>query len=201
MSKAKQVMRTKVAREVPDISLDQIEKLHTLFPASVSEGKVDFDKLRESLGEYVDGRPERYSFTWAGKRNSIQVLQMPTRATVIPVKGASVNFDSTENLFIEGDNLEALKLLQKPYFGRVKMIYIDPPCNTGNDFVYLDNYADPLDSYLRMSGQKDGGGKHSHQQSRNEWAVSLDLVVNDVPTTVLRTSAPFRRWSDFCRYR
>lgn len=129
-----------------------------MFPESVSEGKVDFDKIRESLGEYVDGRPERYSFTWAGKRNAIQVLQMPTRATVIPVRGSSVNFDSSENLFIEGDNLEALKLLQKPYFGRVKMIYIDPPYNTGRDFIYSDDYADPLDAYLKFTAQKDKSG-------------------------------------------
>jgi adenine-specific DNA-methyltransferase len=113
LSKRQQVVRTKVAKEVPDISAGQLEKVRSLFPGSVSEGKVDFDKLRESLGEYVEGRPERYSFTWAGKRNSIQVLQMPTRATVIPVKSSSVNFDSSENLFIEGDNLETQKLLQK----------------------------------------------------------------------------------------
>jgi adenine-specific DNA-methyltransferase len=85
-------VRTKVARKVPDISAGQFEKLRSLFPASVSEGKVDFEKLRQSLGDYVDGRPERYSFTWAGKRDANQVLQMPTRATVIPVKESSVNF-------------------------------------------------------------------------------------------------------------
>lgn len=158
MSKKQQVLRTKVAREVPNIPVDQLEKLSSLFPESVSEGKVDFEKLRASLGEYVDGRPERYTFTWAGKRNAIQVLQMPTRATLIPVKDSSVNFDSSENLFIEGDNLEALKLLHKPYFGRVKMIYIDPPYNTGRDFIYSDDYADPLDAYLKFTAQKDESG-------------------------------------------
>lgn len=156
--KAKQIARVRVAREVPDVSAKRIEKLGSLFPESFAEGKIDFDRLRESLGENVDVRPDRYSFTWAGKRNAIQIVQMPTRATLVPIKDASVNFDSSENFFLEGDNLEVLKLLHKPYFGKVKMIYIDPPYNTGNDFVYQDNYADPLENYLKMSGQKDAEG-------------------------------------------
>jgi adenine-specific DNA-methyltransferase len=152
------VARSKVTREVPSILKEQVEKLCSLFPESVCEGKVDFEKLQSVLGASVDGRPERYTFTWAGKRNSIQILQMPTRATLTPVKDSSVNFDSSENLFIEGDNLEALKLLHKPYFGKVKMIYIDPPYNTGRDFIYSDRYGDPLDAYLKFTAQKDESG-------------------------------------------
>src|SRR5206468_540246 len=109
-------------------------------PEAFAEGKLDITKLRASLGESVDTGPERYVFSWAGRRNATQILQMPTRATLVPVKDGSVDFDDTQNLFIEGENLEVLKLLYKPYFGRIKMIYIDPPYNTGGDFVYPDNY-------------------------------------------------------------
>ena len=137
---------------------EQIENLKQLFPEAVSEARVDFDKLRATLGESVDDSPERYSFTWAGKRDAIRLLQTPSRATLVPAQDESVNWEATEHLFVEGDNLEVLKLLYKPYFGRVKMIYIDPPYNTGNDFVYPDNYADPLDTYLQISGQKDAAG-------------------------------------------
>ncbi|MDO8532948.1 MAG: site-specific DNA-methyltransferase [Dehalococcoidia bacterium] len=147
-----------VARESANIAAEQIEKLRDAFPEAVSEGKVDFDKLRAVLGEAVDERPERYSFTWAGKRDAIQMLQTPSRATLVPAPNESVNFQETGNIFIEGENLEVLKLLYKPYYGRVKMIYIDPPYNTGHDFIYRDNYTDPLDTYLKLTGQKDGNG-------------------------------------------
>lgn len=144
----------------PDFIDKRIEQLKTLFPEAVSEGKVDFEKLRQSMGEIVDDRPERYSFTWAGKKDAIRLLQTPSRATLVPVPEESVNFDATRNLFLEGDNLEVLKLLYKSYARRVKMIYIDPPYNTGNDFVYPDDFADPLDTYLEITGQKDSNGNH-----------------------------------------
>jgi adenine-specific DNA-methyltransferase len=147
-----------VNKETPDLAKEGVERLNDLFPEAVAEGKVDFEKLRATLGDVVDDRPERYSFSWAGKRDAIRVLQTPSRATLKPAPKESVDFDSTQNLFIEGDNLEVLKLLYKPYFGRVKMIYIDPPYNTGNDFVYPDNYADPLDTYLKLTDQKDSEG-------------------------------------------
>ena len=101
---------------------------------------------------------DRYHFNWAGKREAIRLLNVPTEATLIPCQEESLQFDSTSNLFIEGDNLEVLKLLYKPYFGRVKAIYIDPPYNTGNDFVYPDDYAKPLDAYRQLSGQLDAAG-------------------------------------------
>lgn len=141
-----------------DLLADQIELLREAFPHAFTEGRVDFHKLRAALGDQVDDRPERYTYTWAGKRDAIRLLQTPTRATLVPCREESVNFDDTEHLFIEGDNLEVLKLLYKPYFGRVKMIYIDPPYNTGNDFIYPDNYADPLATYLQLTGQADAEG-------------------------------------------
>jgi adenine-specific DNA-methyltransferase len=144
----------RVAREA---GLDQparLNALRDLFPEAFAEGKVDWEKLRSTLGEFVDDRPERYSFAWAGKRDSLRLAQTRTRATLLPAKNESVSWETTRNVFIEGDNLETLKLLLKPYYGRVKMIYIDPPYNTGNDFVYPNNYADPLDTYLKASGQR-----------------------------------------------
>ncbi|MEW5786157.1 MAG: site-specific DNA-methyltransferase [Bacillota bacterium] len=147
-----------VIKETTSILNERIEQLKQIFPEVFTEGRVDFEKLRASLGSFEDERPERYTFNWAGKRDAIRLLQTPCRATLIPAKDESVNFDSTEHLFIEGDNLEVLKLLYKSYFGRVKMIYIDPPYNTGNDFIYPDNYTDPLDTYLKVTGQKDADG-------------------------------------------
>jgi adenine-specific DNA-methyltransferase len=147
-----------VKKETPTITNDQLAGLRELMPQAFTEGKIDVDKLRASLGDFADEGPERYSFTWAGKRDAIRILQTPSRATLTPARKESIDFDKTQNIFIEGDNLEVLKLLYKPYFGQVKMIYIDPPYNTGNDFVYPDNFADPLDTYLKLTGQKDSEG-------------------------------------------
>lgn len=147
-----------VATESPNVAGERLEQLRQLFPDAVSEGKLDLEKLRAAVGDIADDRPERYSFTWAGKRDAIRLLQTPSRATLVPCPDESVNFDSTKHLFIEGDNLEVLKLLYKSYAGRVKMIYIDPPYNTGGDFVYPDNFSDPLDTYLKMTGQKSDSG-------------------------------------------
>jgi adenine-specific DNA-methyltransferase len=141
-----------------DIKAEQIEQLKAIFPEVFTEDNIDFAKLKATLGKIIDDRPERYSFTWAGKREAIQMLQTPSKATLKPERSESVDFDNTQNLFIEGDNLEVLKLLRKSYSGQVKMIYIDPPYNTGNDFIYPDNYTDPLDNYLELTGQKDSEG-------------------------------------------
>ncbi len=141
-----------------DLVRENISGLKKFFPEVATEGKVDFAKLRRILGDGVDDRAERYSFSWAGKRDAIRLLQIPSRATLVPAKGESINFDQTNNLFIEGENLEVLKLLYKSYAGRVKMIYIDPPYNTGADFIYSDNFADPLEKYLQLTGQKDTKG-------------------------------------------
>jgi adenine-specific DNA-methyltransferase len=136
---------------------ENISKLKKIFPQIFLEGKVDFDKLKETLGDFVNSDNPKYSFSWAGKDDSIRNIQTPTNGTLIPQKDESINFDETENIFIEGDNLEILKLLQKSYTEKVKMIYIDPPYNTGNDFVYKDNFKNSLNNYLEQTKQfKDG---------------------------------------------
>ena len=143
-----------------DIVADNISKLKELFPEAFTEGKVDFDALKEVLGDYIDGREERYSFTWNGKSKARMLAQTPSAGTLRPCKEESVDWDNTQNLFIEGDNLEVLKLLQKSYHKKVKMIYIDPPYNTGKDFVYKDNFKDNIKNYKEITGQVDGEGRN-----------------------------------------
>ena len=123
---------------------------------------IDFERLKAELGTFSDvyeGRRERYGMEWPGKRDCMKLIQEPSRATLKPCREESVDFDTTQNLFIEGDNLEVLKLLQKSYYGKVKMIYIDPPYNTGNEFIYPDNYAESLETYLAYAGLVDDEGK------------------------------------------
>jgi len=142
-----------------DIEQTQLEKLKELFPEVISEGKVDWEKLKSTLGEDVTFRNERYVLNWAGKSDAFKVLQSPTTATLIPAKEESVNFDDTGHIFIEGENLEVLKVLQKSYYGKVKMIYIDPPYNTGNDhFIYPDRFSESKEDYLKRVGEKDEEG-------------------------------------------
>ena len=148
----------KVEQSTPSMVSERIEDLKQIFPECFTEGKIDFEKLREVLGEVEEKGLERYNFTWAGKRDAIRLFQAASLSTLIPSQQESVNFDETQNLFIEGDNLEVLKLLYKPYFGRIKMIYIDPPYNTGKEFVYSDNYKSPIATYLRLTGQEDRDG-------------------------------------------
>ena len=136
-----------------------IEQLKTIFPEVFSEGKIDFDKLKETLGDAVETQEERYNFTWNGKAMAKRIAQTPSKGTLRPCKEESKHWNTTQNLFIEGDNLEVLKLLQKSYHKQVKMIYIDPPYNTGNEFIYPDNYQDNLDTYLQYTHQKDEDGR------------------------------------------
>jgi adenine-specific DNA-methyltransferase len=136
-----------------------IEQLKALFPEIVSEGKIDFEKLRETLGDAVETQEERYNFSWNGKALAKRIAQTKSTGTLKPCKAESKDWDSTQNLFIEGDNLEVLKLLQKSYHKQVKMIYIDPPYNTGNEFIYPDNFQDNLDTYLQYTHQKDDEGR------------------------------------------
>ncbi|WP_428357359.1 site-specific DNA-methyltransferase [Methyloprofundus sp.] len=141
-----------------DIVQDNIDKLKSLFPDVFSEGKIDFDKLQQALGETLETQDERYNFTWHGKAQAKRIAQTVSTGTLRPCKVESKNWDNTQNLFIEGDNLEVLKLLQKSYHNQVKMIYIDPPYNTGKEFIYPDNYRDNLDTYMQYTGQKDDEG-------------------------------------------
>jgi len=146
------------------MSLDPVigrrTELLQLFPEARTEGgKIDFDQLKRVLAETVDTGKERYGIIWPGKADCFRTIQASSVATLRPAPNESVNFDTTENLIIEGDNLEVLKILQKSYLNKVKMIYIDPPYNTGNDFIYPDNYAESLQTYLEYSGQVDAEGR------------------------------------------
>ena len=143
-----------------DVAEQRRQELLHLFPEVRTEGgKIDFDRLKQMLGATVDIGKERYGLTWPGKADCFRTIQTPSTATLRPIREESVDFDTTANLIIEGDNLEVLKLLQKAYLGTVKMIYIDPPYNTGNDFIYPDNYAESLQTYLEYTGQVDAEGK------------------------------------------
>ncbi len=143
-----------------DIVAENVGKLKELFPEAFTEGKVDFEALKEVLGTFVDDRDERYSFSWNGKSKARMIAQTPSTGTLRPCKEESVDWDTTQNIFIEGDNLEVLKLLQKSYHKKVKMIYIDPPYNTGKDFVYKDNFKDNIKNYKEITGQVDGEGRN-----------------------------------------
>jgi adenine-specific DNA-methyltransferase len=141
-----------------DLVAENIERLKELFPeAFANEGKIDFDVLRQLLGDRVDDGEERYGLNWHGKRAARQLALTPSTGTLRPFPEESVDWDTTQNIFIEGDNLEVLKLLQKSYAGKVKLIYIDPPYNTGKDFVYPDNFQDSIKNYLDLTGQIEGG--------------------------------------------
>lgn len=160
----------KLKMHSPNLTQDNIARIRELFPGCVTEAKgedgsvklaVDFDQLRQELAEsIVEGPQERYHLNWPGKREALLTANAPIAKTLRPCRKESVGFDTTKNLFIEGDNLDALKLLQENYLGKVKMIYIDPPYNTGNDFVYKDNFTESTESYLVRSNQKDEQGKH-----------------------------------------
>jgi adenine-specific DNA-methyltransferase len=137
----------------------KLKQLQELMPEVFSEGKVDFERLKATLGEDINFSNERYVLNWAGKSDAFKALQTPSTKTLIPAKDESVDFDTTENIFIEGENLEVLKVLQKSYFGKIKMIYIDPPYNTGNDsFIYPDKFSETKDEYQKRVGDKDDEG-------------------------------------------
>lgn len=138
---------------------EKLNALRQVLPEAFSEGKIDWEKLKATLGEDINFANERYVLNWAGKSDAFKVLQMPTTKTLVPAKDESVNFDDTQNIFIEGENLEVLKVLQKSYFGKVKMIYIDPPYNTGNDsFIYPDKFSESKADYEKRVGDKDEEG-------------------------------------------
>lgn len=152
-----------------DLTEENINSLKQLFPEVFEEGKIDFDKLRLLLGDEIDDNEERYEFTWHGKNNAIRLAQTPSTGTLIPDKESSKNWDDTENLYIEGDNLEVLKLLQKSYFGKVKMIYIDPPYNTGKDFVYHDDFRDNIANYKEVTNQTTKANPETNGRYHTDW--------------------------------
>jgi len=159
----------KLKMHSPDLSQDNIAKIQELFPGCVTEARdeatgklrlaVDFDQLRQELTDsIVEGPQERYRLDWPGKRQALLLANAPIGKTLRPNNSSSLNFHETRNLFIEGDNLEVLKLLQTSFLGRVKVIYIDPPYNTGSDFIYNDDFSETADGYLRKSNQKTNDG-------------------------------------------
>lgn len=161
MEKAMTEELNKVPHETSNFATEAASQLAELFPEIVADGKINLDTLKTILNIDVEDGRERFGLTWPGKREAIRAAQTPTTATLMPDKENSVNWDTTQNVFIEGDNLEVLKILQKHYYGQIKMIYIDPPYNTGNDFVYADNFADSIGNYLKLTGQTDDSGKLS----------------------------------------
>jgi len=155
-----------------DVSEKNRSKLKNLFPGVFIETcnekgelveSIDFGKLKAEMGTFsnvFEKRRERYGMDWPGKKDCMKLIQQPSVATLKPSREDSVNFDDTENLFIEGDNLEVLKLLQRSYYGKIKMIYIDPPYNTGKEFIYPDKYSETLETYLAYAGLVDDVGKN-----------------------------------------
>jgi adenine-specific DNA-methyltransferase len=179
----------KLKMHTPDLTQDHIAKLRALFPGCVTEAKgddgrvrlaVDFDLLRQELsGSLVEGPQERYQLNWPGKREALLTANAPIAKTLRPCREESMDFDTTKNLFIEGDNLDALKLLQETYLGKVKMIYIDPPYNTGSDLIYDDDFSSPRSQFLSESGQYDPTGRrlvanlNSNGRFHSDWLTML----------------------------
>lgn len=146
---------------------DRLKELQAVVPEAFADGKINWDVLREALGEYLeDPTQEHFGLTWPGKREARRLAAMPSKGTLVLQPGEGVNENNTRNIFIEGDNLEVLKLLLKSYAGRVKMIYIDPPYNTGKDFIYEDDFSEPLETYLKRTGQMDEAGRQMTTNSR-----------------------------------
>ncbi|MDY7800498.1 site-specific DNA-methyltransferase [Aeromonas caviae] len=171
----------KMKMHSPNLTEESISRLRELFPGCVTEAQgkdgsiklaVDFDQLRQELAEsIVEGPQERYHLNWPGKREALLTANAPIAKTLRPCRDESVEFDTTKNLFIEGDNLDALKLLQETYLGQVKLIYIDPPYNTGKDFIYKDNFSASKEEFELFSGEKDdeGGRLVSNPEGRGRF--------------------------------
>lgn len=152
-----------------NIEQANMDKLKTVFPECFAEGKLDIDKLLSLCGEYIDNDFEKYKFEWKGKAECLRLAQKRSTGTLRPCPEESVNFDTTQNLYIEGDNLEVLKLLQTAYYRKVKMIYIDPPYNTGNDFVYEDDFADPMARYKEVTRQTTKSNPETMGRYHTNW--------------------------------
>ena len=176
----------KLKMHSPDLTAQNVDKIGALFPGCVTESTgpdgtlrraVDFDLLRQELSDsIVEGPQERYHLDWPGKRQALITANAPIAKTLRPVREESVDFDTTRNLFIEGDNLEALKLLQETYLGKVKMIYIDPPYNTGKDFIYKDDFAERSQDFLVRSNQVDDQGERLVSNSEANWRMHSDWL-------------------------
>ncbi len=142
-----------------DLTAQKLRELYLILPEIFADGRIDFEKFKEEFTDYIIRENERYSFTWNGKNAALRLSRTPSTGTLRPCREKSLDWERTGNLYIEGENLEVLKLLQKSYYGKIKMIYIDPPYNTGNDFIYRDDFRDNLEHYLEITGQTDGEGR------------------------------------------
>lgn len=162
-------MAEKMDGKTMNITEENLNKLKDLFPEVFEEGKINFDKLQVVLGENIDKSNEKYEFSWNGKFEAMKLAQLQSTGTLIPCKEKSKDWDTTQNLYIEGDNLEVLKLLQKSYVNQIKMIYIDPPYNTGNDFVYKDNFADNIANYKEITGQATKSNAETAGRYHTNW--------------------------------
>ena len=170
-----------------NIEQTEMEKLKAIFPQCFAEGKLDIDKLLSLCGEYIDNDFEKYKFEWKGKIEALKLAQKRSTGTLRPCKAESVNFDETKNLYIEGDNLEVLKLLQTAYYNKIKMIYIDPPYNTGSDFVYEDDFADPMARYKEVTQQTTKSNAETMGRYHTNWLnmmyprlrLAVNLLSND----------------------
>lgn len=162
-------MTNKIDGQSMNIEQMEMDKLRSVFPQCFVEGKLDIDKLLSLCGEYIDNDFEKYKFEWKGKAECLRIAQQRSMGTLRPCPEESVDFDTTQNLYIEGDNLEVLKLLQTAYYRKVKMIYIDPPYNTGNDFVYEDDFADPLARYKEVTGQATKSNPETMGRYHTNW--------------------------------
>jgi adenine-specific DNA-methyltransferase len=170
-----------------DIIAENLGRLKELFPEAFTEGKVDFDVLRQLLGDAVETGEEKYGLNWHGKRTARRLALTPSTGTLRPAPEESVDWDTSQNLMIEGDNLEVLKLLQKSYAGKVKLIYIDPPYNTGNDFVYPDDFKDNIRELPGVDGAGGRGGAEGFVELRKLGEISYCVAEYDVSPHTART--------------
>jgi adenine-specific DNA-methyltransferase len=175
---------SKPSFESGDLTNENIRKITELFPSAITEGKVNFDHLRTMLGDDIAG-DEAYEFTWVGKREAVREAGRPIRKTLRPYVEESKNWDTTENLYIEGDNLDVLKLLQESYLGKVKMIYIDPPYNTGNDFLYRDNFSQRREDYDEEAGAYNEKGDRLFRNTESNGRFHSDWCSMIYPRLVL----------------
>lgn len=193
-----------------DVTRKNVEAIAALFPNVVTEARdedgelvhrIDFEALRQELDEYVIDGKEAYQIDWPGKLEAEFLSNTPTAKTLRPNRPDSVDFDTTRNLFIEGDNLEALKLLQESYLGKVRLIYIDPPYNTGSDLVYHDDFASSKQEYLWKSGQVNDAGEKTRREHERERTVPLGLAQHDLPASSAREAVPCAGRRHPCQHR
>lgn len=176
MSEIKKLVLDDPATKSADIVAGNVDALKALFPDAFKEGGIDFDVLKQLLGSAVDEKDEKYGLNWHGKRKARQIALTPSTGTLLPCPDESVDWDTTQNLMIEGDNLEVLKLLQKSYAGKIKLIYIDPPYNTGKDFVYPDDFQDSIKNYLSLTGQINEGGAKTSSNTESSGRFHTDWL-------------------------